>query len=203
MYHIRQFDIERLSFLTPKIDIFMSHDWPTCVAKLGDYKQLMRYKPHFRDEIHRDDLGNPHLNSLVKKLQPKHWFAAHLHTCFPATIRHKSKDRTEFLALDKILPGRKFMQLIEWPSLSDADLTFKYDEEWLAITKLIHPFFPKEKRATTLSMQVKTALKRKEKVDLIRKSLKSPINVIPFQAGNGGINAQTKKLLELLELTSC
>ncbi|ODN02851.1 Lariat debranching enzyme [Orchesella cincta] len=43
---------------------------------------------------------------------------------------------TKFLALDKILPRRQFLQIIEFPTSSnDEQVTFEYDAEWLAILK--------------------------------------------------------------------
>lgn len=41
---------------------------------------------------------------------------------------------TQFLALDKILPGRPFLQILDFQD-SDSPKEFVYDEEWLAIVK--------------------------------------------------------------------
>lgn len=53
-----------------------------------------------------------------------------------------SNDRTHFLALDKCLPNRRFLQMLEIDPISNssaaarnAPYRFTYDKEWLAITR--------------------------------------------------------------------
>jgi len=42
---------------------------------------------------------------------------------------------TRFLALDKCLPKRKFLEIIDFPDGNSNKNYLDYDEEWLAILK--------------------------------------------------------------------
>lgn len=113
--------------ISNKIDIFLSHDWPTGIWEYGNKELLLRIKPYFREEMSNNLMGSPPLMSLLQTLKPNFWFSAHLHVKFPAIYPHenstiKSIDQnhsedmnnpitsiptsTRFLALDKVLPGR-------------------------------------------------------------------------------------------------
>lgn len=67
---------------------------------------------------------------LLLDLKPSYWFSAHLHTKFPAIVNHDD-GVTKFLALDKCLPRRKFLQVLDIPS--NDEIVLKYDLEWLTI----------------------------------------------------------------------
>ena len=61
-------------------------------------------------------------------------FSAHLHVKYPALFPHDEHKFTKFLALDKCLPRRDFLQVVDFPD-APGTAKFSYDPEWLAITK--------------------------------------------------------------------
>lgn len=133
-YHLRQMDVYKMMQLTPgKIDILLSHEWPRRIYKHGNERQLVRFKPHFRDECVSETLGAWPLEELLKTVQPEHWFAAHLHCKFSALVEHEGGNTTKFLALDKVLPKRRFLQILELNANTDDGIKLQYDPEWLAI----------------------------------------------------------------------
>eukprot|EP01121_Diplochlamys_sp_Union-15-3_P012226 TRINITY_DN3634_c0_g1_i1.p1 TRINITY_DN3634_c0_g1~~TRINITY_DN3634_c0_g1_i1.p1 ORF type:complete len:274 (-),score=24.52 TRINITY_DN3634_c0_g1_i1:284-1105(-) len=138
-YHVRRYDEFKLYQLEQPIDIFVSHDWPQSVVNYGDVNSLLKIKPFFRDEVQRGTLGSPVSSSLLFKLKPKYWFSGHLHVKYPAIIKHSENQITKFLALDKCLPRRHFLQVIEIPS--DGPKVLSYDLEWLSISKSCFPYF--------------------------------------------------------------
>lgn len=163
VYHVRQLEVFRLKQLSGKIDIFLSHDWPKGIYNYGNKEQLARFKPFLREEMENEQLGSRPNQDLLNLLRPFYWFAAHLHCKFVAVIQHndecdkkstdakcsvkdgeeyaqKKSNITKFLALDKCLPKRRFLQILEIDSTNHTDdeghLKFEYDQEWLAILYL-------------------------------------------------------------------
>ncbi|CAM8928981.1 unnamed protein product [Rhodiola kirilowii] len=114
IYHVREYAVHKLMQIKEHIDIFLSHDWPIGITDHGNKSELLRYKSYFKEEIDNRTLGSKAASQLLKKLQPSYWFSAHLHCQFAALVQHgEGGPSTKFLALDKCLPRRKFLQVIE------------------------------------------------------------------------------------------
>ena len=112
IYHIRSLDVYRMKQLQAgQIDIMISHDWPRGIVWYGDTQRLLQRKQYFQQDIDSNQLGSEPLEEVLLQIQPKYWFSAHLHVKFSAMVEHTNGQVTRFLALDKCLPGRDFLQV--------------------------------------------------------------------------------------------
>lgn len=141
VYHIRNLEVFRLKQLSGKIDIALSHDWPRGVYHHGNMRQLLKFKPFLQEDIKSNSLGSEPAQELLHHLKPTYWFSAHLHCKFSALIHHiaedgSSSESTKFLALDKCLPQRRFLQVLDVPHDEESEISLEYDLEWLAILSL-------------------------------------------------------------------
>ena len=144
-YHVRKFEIEKLMLIEGKVDIVVSHDWPNGITSYGDIETLLRLKDRtgqLRQEVQSNSLGNPHTMRLLKKLKPRYWFAGHMHAKFAAIYTHDDGSITRFLALDKCLPRRGFLQMLTSSSVESLPGSVFLDLEWLAILKLNNDMLP-------------------------------------------------------------
>jgi len=158
-YHTRNLDVFRLKQLKLPLDIVMSHDWPCGIHNFGDLELLLKKKPFFREQVEpgaRNQLGSPAHAELLYHLKPKYWFAAHLHVKWMAVVDHDKLNEdsdfeveenlnqnrfTRFLSLDKALPQRDFLQVVDVPTRHYAPYEFKYDPEWLAVLRNTNDLF--------------------------------------------------------------
>lgn len=106
VYHVRNVEAYRLQQLMRPgchvdsiIDIMLSHDWPRGIERFGDTQGLLRKKQFFREEVDTNTLGSPVGEILLHTLQPKRWFAAHLHVKFEATVHHQQHQATSHVEL--------------------------------------------------------------------------------------------------------
>ncbi|XP_059198654.1 lariat debranching enzyme [Centropristis striata] len=157
VYHIRNIEVFKLKQIQMPIDIFMSHDWPRGIYYYGRTEELLRKKKFLRQEVESNSLGSPAAEELLAHLQPSYWFSAHLHVKFAAVMQHPPKANaaprvTKFLSLDKCLPYREFLQIVDVPERPGSSDGLEYDPEWLAILKATnslqrttaHPWNPPE-----------------------------------------------------------
>ncbi|KAJ9575911.1 hypothetical protein L9F63_007223 [Diploptera punctata] len=136
-YHIRNLEIFRFKQVQQPVDIFLSHDWPRGIYNYGEKEILLKSKPFFTKEVADNVLGSKPCEELLHHLKPSYWFSAHLHVKFAAVVPHISenevKKKTKFLALDKCLPRRKFLQIVEVEHDFEKPIELEYDLEWLTI----------------------------------------------------------------------
>ncbi|CAG7898399.1 unnamed protein product [Brassica rapa] len=213
VYHVREYDVQKLMQLEEPLDIFLSHDWPVGITDYGDSKALIQQKPYFQEEIQARTLGSKPAALLLEKLKPRYWFSAHLHCKFAASVQHKSDGSvTKFLALDKCGPGKKFLQIIEVDS-EPGPFEVLYDEEWLAVTRMFNSVFPLTERRANFSS---ASMNIQESREWVRKKLEERrfkpfefVRTVPAHNPSQRIfdsmpdipqNPQTLSLLELLGL---
>lgn len=214
IYHVREYDVHKLMQVEEPIDIFLSHDWPLGITDCGNWKELVRFKPFFEKEIQGRTLGSKAAEELLKKLKPPYWFAAHLHCKFAALVQHDEDGPvTKFLALDKCLPGRKFLQILEIET-EPGPYEIQYDEEWLAITRRFNSAIPlTTKRANFSDVHLDIQECRQWVRGKLQTRSARPFEFArtvpchdPYQSGpnspcTGYIrNPQTESLLQFLEL---
>ncbi|KAF9201740.1 lariat debranching enzyme [Haplosporangium sp. Z 27] len=91
------------------------------------------------DEDDTPEPIKPQLSSSSRQEQPVHTPTGSSTSSLPKP--HPTC--TKFLALDKCGPGRKFLEVIDFPEINEP-IEFKYDEEWLAIVRTLDPFLSLE-----------------------------------------------------------
>ncbi|CAL9149285.1 unnamed protein product [Musa hybrid cultivar] len=214
VYHIREYDVMKLKDIKEPIDIFISHDWPVGIYEYGNSKRLVQRKPHFEEEIRKRTLGSLPAAELLNQLKPHYWFSGHLHCNFAAVVQHREDGSiTKFLALDKCLPGRKFLQIVDVNS-DPGPYEIQYDEEWLAITRKFNSIFPLSRKTAHLRPE---QLDKQDYREWVRNKLITrgarpfdfvqtvspfdPSRPITRSSTSGHCrNPQTESLLQLLEL---
>lgn len=202
IYHYRRFETFKLSHLKQNLDIFISHEWPTGIYHYGDTKRLLEIKPYFKEEVQRNELGAKPLEELLFRLKPKRWLSAHMHVHFEATVPHPGSASgdpgtfTQFLALDKCLPKRKFLKILDVPGVPSEPLKLKYDPEWLQIVRASDEFMSvrHEKNNLPSSFELKP-------LNLSEEQLLIPEIFTPT-ASNCESNPQTDQFCKLLGISN-
>jgi lariat debranching enzyme len=224
VYHVRKCDLDRLLLLTDSFDVIFSHDWPKDVAKHGNLQALLKVKPFLKKEIESGTLGNPFTKQIMTKLRPNFWFAAHMHVFYEATVIHDSyssgsKDNqsesipslkrkhedpdnfTKFMALDKIIHGRKSTHVMEiTPSTTNSAMkqgTLYYDNQWLAILKETDSFYSWDKRPLSITLRNELKFSSNEFIE-IPLNFRQTAPSYPSKSNDVYNNPQTREVCEML-----
>jgi lariat debranching enzyme len=88
IYHVREYDVQKLLSMTGHIDVGLSHDWPAWIELFGGYENLYATNPHFYESAKKDGLGSKPGNQLLDHLRPSYWFSGHMHVRFEGTVQH-------------------------------------------------------------------------------------------------------------------
>ena len=157
IYHTRELEVYRLKQLARRsVDVMLTHDWPVGVWQHGDRERLLRQKPFLREDMDSGRLGSRPYADLLSHMRPDYWFAAHLHCKFAALVVHPPDHSagagqpppplcgdagapvTRFLSLDKVIPGRDFLQFMQIPCDQPTSRVLHYDAEWLGVLTATH-----------------------------------------------------------------
>jgi lariat debranching enzyme len=223
----------------------LTYDWPSQIYEIpGSIDYLLKKKPSLKDEIKKNSLGSPMYKLLLKRLRPKYWFSSHLDLRFQTIYVHQETDNnlnnldrstfketneklddkkkpeiTHFLALDKCMPKRKYLEILNVKS-DHYDLSgLEYDLEWLSILKATDEYVSIQEHPFKLLPQpyLKVNYDFDEYKDKIKKVFKDNFKIpkifsvnLPFnQAGEdldpdrkiNYVNEQTSRFCKLLEIT--
>ena len=141
IFHLREFEIAKMSHIKNKIDILMTHDWPTNLVSDEDKDYVFKKKPHFKSDIIEGTLGSFPGEFLLKFLQPKYFICGHMHFYYKTKI-----DNTEIFAFDKCLNKRQYFGLLEIKksilSMNKYSNDIYIDPEWMAITHFFNQYYP-------------------------------------------------------------
>ncbi|CAL9768266.1 unnamed protein product [Musa acuminata subsp. burmannicoides] len=144
VYHLREYDVMKLKHIKEPIDIFISHDWPVVVYEYGNLKRLLinRLIIVVLLQIKKRTLGSLPAAELLNQQKPHYLFSGHIHCNFTAAIqRKKDESITRFDALDKCVPGRKFLLIVDINS-DPGPYEIQHDADWLVITRKFNSVFP-------------------------------------------------------------
>ena len=145
IFHLREFEIAKISHIKNKIDIFMTHDWPTNLVNKKDINEVLKKKPHFKEDIMNGTLGSFPGEFILQFLKPNYFICGHMHFYYTNKIND-----TQIYAFDKCLNNRHYFDLIEIKqsinSIDKEDNNIYIDPEWMAITNVFNNYFPKENK---------------------------------------------------------
>jgi len=142
IFHLREFEIAKMSHMKNKIDIYMTHDWPTNIINEKDYNYIFQLYPQNKESILKGTLGSFPGEFILKYLKPHYFVCGHMHFYYRNKI-----NETEIYAFDKCLKKRHYFDLIEVKQSIDIDKEnndIYIDPEWMAVTNAFNNYIPNE-----------------------------------------------------------
>ena len=141
IFHYREFEIAKISHLKNKLDIFLTHDWPTNLIKEEDKEYIYKLYPHNKNDIIEGTLGSFPAEFILRYLKPYYYICGHMHFYYTNTIND-----IKIIALDKCLNQKHYFDFIEVKksisSINSNDNDIFIDPEWMAITHAFNEYFP-------------------------------------------------------------
>jgi len=145
IFHLREFEVAKMSYIKSHVDIFMTHDWPTNLINEKDKNKIFKLRPHFKEEIKEGTLGSFPGEFLLQFLKPNYFICGHMHFYYTNKIND-----TEIYAFDKCLNKRHYFDLIEVKqsinNIDKEDNNIYVDPEWMAITNAFNNYFPRDNK---------------------------------------------------------
>jgi len=210
VYHTRNLDVYRMKQLeSPGPEIMVSHDWPRGIHLHGDTQQLLKCKPFFQDDIDKNQLGSGPSMEVLEAIKPKYWFAGHLHVKFAAVVHHggdkpeqeEEEERgeglmTKFLALDKCLPKRRFLQILTvGPEIQEGEeVVLSHDAEWLAVLKATNDLMTVRATYNHMPGSDRSEAKRKALDEILGSEMDLRISPENFRPTVAPFNPQTETI---------
>jgi len=142
IFHLREFEIAKMSHMKNKIDIFMTHDWPTNLIKEEDKEKIYKLYPHNKQGIIDGTIGSFPGEFILRYLKPNFFICGHMHYYYSNIIND-----TEIFAFDKCVDKRKyfgFIQVKKSIEEMDSNDDIYIDPEWMAITNAFNEYQPNE-----------------------------------------------------------
>lgn len=91
IFHVRELEVRKLLQIRTQIDLGLSHDWPRHVEYSGNFNKLFKQKRDFATDSKNGQLGSQAARYVLDRLRPAHWFSAHLHVKFAASVEHEAR----------------------------------------------------------------------------------------------------------------
>ena len=143
IFHLREFEIAKISHLKNHVDIFMTHDWPTNLIKEEDKEKIYKLYPHNKEGIIEGTIGSFPGEFILRYLKPNYFICGHMHFYYSNII-----DDTQVYAFDKCVGKRQYFGFIQVKkSIEEIDINdddIYIEPEWMAITHAFNEYQPKE-----------------------------------------------------------